>query len=152
MNNPNFMPLMLKEKYETRNMKVYKAVSVLLWVVFLVSFLYGIFNYNKYRDLSEKLKQQNMSKSFISEKAYSKNVQSISSFKKFIEYFEDDILHRNVEISDRQIYLLFTVKDEEELIKIADFVENNIGYKILSLSPVNDENYRNSFEIIIEVT
>jgi hypothetical protein len=149
MHNPNFLPQRFIDKYASKYVLRYKVVFLALWLGCTGLFLLFKVNYDKYKDL-RLMPKVHMSKKEVVASSNKKNLQSIMSFKIFVESLEKSMPYESVEINEKQIKLNLTAKDRDEFIKIIDFVENKIGCKIIFLSPVNNEMEENRFQLIVE--
>lgn len=150
MDNLNFIPKSLQDRYKELSIKRLKNAILIFWIFCLI--LFAAFNYLEGRN--KKLnKENNYEFEYDLNKPIevNKNYGTISSFKEFLHMVKNDLHYTSVSINNKEINLNLIVKTKEQYYNIVKDIESSATYKILYLSPLNDKDNVLNFQMIVEV-
>ena len=148
----NFLPPSFVQKNCSHKIKAYKVVVVILWICCLVLFIIYTFQQGKKKSLNAgHLNSSKVSKTSTVNVVNTKDILSITTFKKFLINLEKNIPYKTLSIDGKRLSIELIIENMLQYYEIADLIENKYGYKILYLSSPFDNNGTLHFKMLIEV-
>jgi hypothetical protein len=148
----NFLPPSFVQKNRNHKIKAYKVVVVILWISCLVLFIIYTFQQGKNKILNARhLNNSKGSKTSIVNVVNTKDILSITTFRKFLINLEKNIPYKTLSIDGKRLNIELIIDNMLQYYEIADLIENKYGYKILYLSSPFDINGTLHFKMLIEV-
>jgi hypothetical protein len=148
----SFLPPSFVQKNRSHKIKAYKVVVLILWICCLVLFIIYTFQQGKNRILNaEHVNSNKVSKASKVNVVNTKDVLSITTFKKFLINLEKNIPYKTLSIDGKRLNIELIIENMLQYYEIADLIENKYEYKILYLSLPFDNNGTLYFKMSIEV-
>jgi hypothetical protein len=148
----NFLPPSFVQKNRNHKIKVYKVVVLILWISCLVLFIIYTFQQGKNKILNDRrLNSSKGSKTSIVNAVNTKDILSITTFRKFLISLEKNIPYKTLSIDGKRLNIELIIDNMLQYYEIADLIENKYGYTILYLSSPFDINGTLHFKMLIEV-
>ncbi len=153
LENLNFLPPRIEKKYILQKMQTYKIAVLVLWICCLILFVIYMFFYNKNKDLRKEIIYNNdLAKTVATNNLPSKKTVSINTLKRLISEIENGLPYKALSIDDKKAEIKLVVEKKEQYYEIINLVENKVGFKILYLSTLYDNNGLFEFKMLVEVT
>lgn len=148
----SFLPPSFVQKNRSHKIKAYKVAVLILWLCCLVLFIIYTFKQGKNKILNAAhLNSSKLSKTSTVKVANSKDILSITTFKKFLINLEKNIPYKTLSIDGKRLNIELIIENMLQYYEIADLIENKYEYKIIYLSLPFDNNGTLYFKMLIEV-
>jgi hypothetical protein len=153
LENLNFLPRYYKERYFLLAVKKFKAYIFILWILCILLFLLSLHSDDKIKKLENNI-QSNIDSNvdqFIRNKNESKKRnRTFTTFEEFLESLNSYVVYNSIIIADRQINLDLIAESKFKYYETVEKIESLDQYKILSLTPLYEENGALKFKILLE--
>ncbi|SKA76851.1 hypothetical protein SAMN05428976_102372 [Clostridium sp. USBA 49] len=155
MKNLNFMTITFNENLAKSSLKIknIEKYILLLWIGCIIMFLLFMYNKNKNNKTMEiyNANYREMSNTILNQSNIYKNNKTLNNFKNFIINFNDNLNYKDVNIKENIIDINLSVNNKQEYINFIEKIEKFNIYKIIFLSPLNNDGEKFNFTISLEV-